>query len=314
MAQEPINRLPYANIVELEVDQLTAGSAAISSGTMVLSSLTVGSLAVTSTATIEALSVSSNLSVSGLSSLASVSITSGLTVGANAIISGIGSIQGNVILGSNSSDTVTIPGTVQGLTSSGVTTSSLTVSSAATIAGPLIANASAALNGDTVLGSNSSDVVTTNAGNVARPNMPAFFVYNTTTRTNVTGNGTAVTITFDGEAYDRGANVSTAGVLTAPYTGLYHLGAALTLTGITSNHTQSAINLVTSTSVYDCYGYVSNTTIGVQIIGFGIDVALSSGQTASVRLSVAGTSSGVDILGYASTGTMGSFFYGHHIG
>jgi len=63
----------------------------------------------------------------------------------------------------------------------------------------------------------------------------AFYAYNATLRSNVTGDGTLYTIPFDAEDFDTGSDFNTAnGRFTAPQTGVYHLTTSVNLSGIGS--------------------------------------------------------------------------------
>ncbi len=66
----------------------------------------------------------------------------------------------------------------------------------------------------------------TSDGAVTKPSNPAFLARNSVTDSNVTGNGTEVTIDFDTEVFDQGGDFAS-DTFTAPVTGRYQLNVSL---------------------------------------------------------------------------------------
>lgn len=80
---------------------------------------------------------------------------------------------------------------------------------------------------------------------------PVFIARNSTTRTNVTGDGTQYSVIFNTEITDQGADYNpTTGVFTAPITGHYILSVFLNLNNVTSGHTLGTLELVTSNNTF----------------------------------------------------------------
>lgn len=218
----------------------------------------------------------------------------------------------NANFDSMTADTATIgsltvsSGTVT--TSSG-TFGSLTVTSTATINALTVSS-------NATLGS-STATATSNYTGVSQPNLSAFLSISTATVANVTGDSTAYTILFGEELYDRAGDFSSAtGTFTARYTGLHRFDVGIELAGITSNHTAITQQLVTTARTYTPVFTMLSTlgTIGTSVANsWGVETLMSSGNTAFVRLTVAGASTGVDVVG-GSTTAPPTWFSGRFIG
>jgi len=67
------------------------------------------------------------------------------------------------------------------------------------------------------------------------PLQPAFFAYNSTLRTNVTGDGTAYTLIFNTVVLDQNSDYNnTTGVFTAPVTGYYKFFSSVSMDDVDS--------------------------------------------------------------------------------
>ena len=78
------------------------------------------------------------------------------------------------------------------------------------------------------------------------PLSPAFAAQRTAQVTNVTGDGTAYTIVYDVEIFDRGGDFDGTSTFTAPVTGLYEFVANVYFQSLTSSFTTVALDIVTS--------------------------------------------------------------------
>lgn len=126
---------------------------------------------------------------------------------------------------------------------------------------------------------------------------------------NVTGAGTTWTLgtgTALTKVFDKGNNVTTAGVFTAPYTGIYMISANINVTGITVLMTSGVMNLVTTNRTYVSASLnpgVIVSLLGSAACSFNIStlVDMSAGQTATVNVNLAGNLTNVaDIIGGAA--------------
>lgn len=156
---------------------------------------------------------------------------------------------------------------------------------------------------------NSGSGNTTMVGNVLKTTAPAFLSYLAATVTNKTGNGTTYTIGTDAltEVFDRGTNATTAGVFTAPVTGLYWLKSQVTLTGATIA-TTFVISIV-ATSRTATYTFIKAAGSQDETVSIDSLFDMTATDTATTTITVSGEAADtVDILGAASLQT---FFTGY---
>jgi len=137
------------------------------------------------------------------------------------------------------------------------------------------------------------------SGQILKPLQPAFRLRNSSSLTNVTGDGTSYTVVWNAEDFDIGSNCS-GGVFTAPVAGIYAFSVSFLLSQIASNHTSVLCEFVFSTDenargVYyglddasDASGYLSVSTSVVA-------VQLAASETCHVIVTVGGGSKVVDI-------------------
>lgn len=84
-----------------------------------------------------------------------------------------------------------------------------------------------------------------------QPNQPAFLAYNSSVRTDITGDGTAYVIPFDAEIFDQNGDFDTStGTFIAPVTRRYQLNAHVQLAGVTAAMTTIVFTFVTSNRNY----------------------------------------------------------------
>lgn len=131
---------------------------------------------------------------------------------------------------------------------------------------------------------------------------------------NQTGDGTAYVVVFGTEAADNlsGYN-NTTGVFTASTTGMYHFSSVVGLEGLLVGHTEANIELVTTNLTYthriNPYALSAGGLASIQL---SIDAFMNPGDTAKVRITIAGSTKVVDISG-TSGGKAWAYFSGHKI-
>ena len=166
--------------------------------------------------------------------------------------------------------------------------------------------------GIAVLG-HSGTAMSLNAPSVVMPNMPAFAAFNTTTQTNVTGDGTTVTAQFNSEVFDRGGDFAS-NTFTAPVTGIYQFTVSLELIGLNAD-TYEDLDMVLVTSNRNWFlareeGKTYNSS-GIRIVNGSAFVDMDAADTAYVTIGVGGGTKSVDVRGNAAPNT---FFAGHLVG
>jgi hypothetical protein len=86
-------------------------------------------------------------------------------------------------------------------------------------------------------------------GEVTMAAQPAVSAYNSSTDTDVTGNNTHATVTFDSEIFDQNADFAS-NTFTAPITGRYLMSMQIQLVNITSSATSTQCRIITSNRTY----------------------------------------------------------------
>ena len=135
-------------------------------------------------------------------------------------------------------------------------------------------------------------------GAVTKPSNPAFLARNSSTDSNVTGNGTEVTIDFDTEVFDQGGDFAS-DTFTAPVTGRYQLNVSCEVSGVTSSHTVGQLQIKTSnrTIMADQNDTFQSAGSNGQCMYHGSFLAdMDAGDTVTCTMAVHNGSQVVDIL------------------
>lgn len=140
------------------------------------------------------------------------------------------------------------------------------------------------------------------AGQINYPLQPSFSVYNASNVVDATGDSTGVTVTFDTELTDVGANFAS-NTFTAPVTGNYLFCVNVIIYNLGAAHTQAQYSLVTTNNTFTVGWQNSALTrellSGNNILGipFSVVAPMTAGNTASIILTVSGSTKTVGILG-----------------
>lgn len=93
----------------------------------------------------------------------------------------------------------------------------------------------------------------TSTGEITFPTQPAFLATHTVLQSNVTGNGTTVTVNFTTEIFDQNSNYDGTNVFVAPVSGRYWFYASVNISSLTSSSTDTFFNISTSNREYFPY-------------------------------------------------------------
>ena len=144
-------------------------------------------------------------------------------------------------------------------------------------------------------------------GNRTMPTNCAFYCESSEVA-NVTGDGTAYTMIFATELYDKGSDFSTS-TFTAPVAGIYTLGCVLNISGILSSHTDGRLHFPISTGGGSKTFSVLIDDLGTDDMGgfmratYTIMAEMAASDTATLVLTVSNGTKVVDVDG-------GNSFYG----
>lgn len=130
---------------------------------------------------------------------------------------------------------------------------------------------------------------------------------------NVTGDGTVYTIPFNTTSYDIGSNFNTGtGTYTAPTTGYYLFTGVVFFTATDPSQTQGTINLVTTATNFQLYTVNAYAMAGnaVAVLPWSKMCAMTAGDTATIVLTVQGTSKNVIVGGLLTFTTFEGQFLG----
>ena len=143
----------------------------------------------------------------------------------------------------------------------------------------------------------------TSDGAVTKPSNPAFLARNSVTDSNVTGDGTEVTIDFDTEVFDQGGDFAS-DTFTAPVTGRYQLNVSCEVSGVTSSHTIGQLQIKTSnrTIMADQNDTFQSAGSNGQCMYHGAFLAdMDAGDTVTCTMTVHNGSQVVDIAAQNNT-------------
>ena len=146
------------------------------------------------------------------------------------------------------------------------------------------------------LGTTPHRIVTT-AGEQTMPLQPSVLAYNSTFRTDVTGDGTVYTLIFNTEAYDQNSDFSTS-TLTAPVTGKYPIEIGVLIQNIGVLHTSYLLTIITSNGTYEVAAGnpgAAKDANGNIIIQGQAPPDMDIGDTATTTITVSGSTKTIDI-------------------
>jgi hypothetical protein len=143
-------------------------------------------------------------------------------------------------------------------------------------------------------------------GQMLSSTQPAFLAYLSSTANNTIGNGAGTTYTVGTDLltilYDQDGNITTGGVFTAPFTGIYYFFAQVVATGCTVA-TGMTISCVTTAKTYtNTYGRTAGAgDLSAQVI---VNAPMTVGDTATWTVFASGEAAASDdIVGSASPQT-----------
>lgn len=247
-----------------------------------------------------------------------VSLQGGLTVGVNDTgydVKLFGATTGKYMLWDESANTLAVVGTDITLNGTsvagGVALTGSTNNQVTTVTG------ADAIQGEGNLTFDGTTLAVTGGATISTEllmaGMPAFAAFNTSTQTNVTGDGTTVTAQFNSEVFDRGGDFAS-NTFTAPVTGIYQFTVSLELIGLNAD-TYEDLDMLLVTSNRNWYlareeGKTYNSS-GIRVVNGSAFVDMDAADTAYVTIAVGGGTKSVDVRGNASPNT---FFAGHLVG
>lgn len=159
--------------------------------------------------------------------------------------------------------------------------------------------------GTTAIGTNTMIEADSN-GAIRKVLQPCFLVHSAATQTDVTGDGTAVTVVLGTEIFDQGGDFAT-NTFTAPVAGKYIFSATIDLDGLDTTN-QTDINMLIVTSQRSYVSQVGDIPAGVTRWSAHNSVLcdMDASDTAFIRINVGGSSKTVDI----TSGATATYFSG----
>ncbi len=132
-------------------------------------------------------------------------------------------------------------------------------------------------------------------------NLSKFSAVTTSTKVNVTGDGTAYQIVYDSELYDVGDDYNNStGTFTARRNGYYQFDASVRLENMTGASSDTLFQLVTSNGTYNFYdGSVIKNSGNRMGLSGSITTYMDAGDTAHVEITTSGGTKIDDVTGFA---------------
>lgn len=144
----------------------------------------------------------------------------------------------------------------------------------------------------------------TSAGEMTEPLQSCFMALNSASDTNVTGDGTAYTVICDSETFDQNSDYNNStGVFTAPITARYHFSVAISVQNLSAGHTALFSQLVASNrNVWICNANPQGSKASDGVFNFQgmITVDMDAADTASIQVTVSGSTKTVTVTGQAT--------------
>jgi len=127
----------------------------------------------------------------------------------------------------------------------------------------------------------------TSAGEWTYDLQPSFLATNSTTLSNQTGAGTAVTVQFDNELFDRGGDYdNTTDTFTAPVTGIYHFEANVFIANVSADMLTFRIDLITTAETFRVQ--VPNSIEANRSMQISTYASMTATDTAKIEVAVSG--------------------------
>jgi hypothetical protein len=149
----------------------------------------------------------------------------------------------------------------------------------------------------------STGIAISAAGEVTMAAQPSFLAYNSSTDSNVTGDGTVYTIDLDTEIADRNGDFIS-DTFTAPVAGLYAFNITVFLLALASDHTEMNLIVVASNRSLLKRGQNSGDALQ-KSVQLSVIVDMDATDQVTFTIQVSGGSKVVDILGGAETTASG---------
>lgn len=153
--------------------------------------------------------------------------------------------------------------------------------------------------GDFTLASATGTIISAlDTGEVTKPLQPAFLAYNSSVRSNQTGDGTAYTLIFDTERFDQNNDFDGTSTFTAPVTGKYFLSVFVLAQDVTATMT-STLQIITSNITYTLGNAAATAMTGNYPMQFSVLADMDAGDIATCVITLGGGAKVVDIYGGA---------------
>jgi hypothetical protein len=311
----PPNTTPPTHMLQANFAALLKFVDDLNTGVQALTNLLVTTLQTTSTATIGGLLTASGAAtVAGaLTAQSTAVVTGALTANSTATVSGALTAQ----------STVAATGLVTANNGVTVNNAALTANSTSSLVGAVTAGSTLAATGNITASSDVNfgtsavrlyrpaanqlavDTSSTKgwqidaSGNINQAIQPNFLAINSTSRSNVTGDGTTYTVAFNNEIYDQSGSYDNAAfTFTAPVTGRFFLCAMVQMSGVTTTaKTSGQVAIVTSNLTYNGNFFVKENFSQGNV---SVIADMDANDTASVTIRISGGSKDVSVDGGAS--------------